>query len=564
MSLLCCIPLLREKFVSQISARGSDFQAFDISILRKTLAKIISQQELNRIKSVAQSIQEGYSYIFSEPPVRRQPGIFLRHPRTGRRERLCPWPQFRISNQSLDEDIKFLWELNRLGVLDPLMTLAIMEEDRSWCESAGEIIAHWDRDNPVGRGPNWFSNMEVALRLLRFLFAYGIMTQLGRSVPRLREMIHAHYIHVVSDWKATRRTMKGGNHLIVELAALGAYESLSRKQGPGTFWLHAETKRQFLDDGGYFEGSLGYQLYALNVLVFVQLMCMAAKVESPIPRGVVRRAIGFVDKQTGLDGSVPGIGDWDDGNVFKPVQRHPRNVSFLQRFGKAVFGAGETETLEPEKNHWFQSSGMVVRPLKNGLFLFRAAPVVHGHSHLDILAIYYLGAEGPVILDGGTFQYNHSKKSRDSFRSLGAHSTVVPERRWPIQPMGTFRWKGQITPTMEVHANAIHAEYAVEGFGRVCRTVIFEGTRILIHDVYDGEGPCISQFLVPGVKDKDEGRITVLGQDGSEQLRIGSLSRVIFPVVGSVTISNSYGQKEEAVSVQFPFERETEIEIEMF
>ena len=96
-----------------------------------------------------------------------------------------------------------------------------------------EIIAHWDRDNPVGRGPNWFSNMEVALRLLRFLFADGIMTQLGRSVSRLREMIHEHYIHVVSDWKATRRTMKGGNHLIVELAALGAYESLSRKQGPG-------------------------------------------------------------------------------------------------------------------------------------------------------------------------------------------------------------------------------------------------------------------------------------------------------------------------------------------
>lgn len=561
-SLHCCLPILREKFLYRTFSPARDFAVPDIPFLRDTLTQSISGNALDRLRSRGHSISQGYSFIFSENPILRSPGVFTRHPRTGRAEKMCLWPHAKISNSAGDEDIKFLWELNRLGDLDCLTAMAVLDKDPAYCESGAELISLWDRDNPAGRGPNWFSNMEVALRLLRLLFFHGVSRQLGGPVNRAVEMIHEHYTHVKADWKTTRRTMKGGNHLIVELAALTAYEMLFKTQGNAASELRKECVRQFLEDGGYFEGSLGYHIFVLNVLLFVHWILKAAKVKTVIPEKVLEKGVYFLAKHTAPNGSVPAIGDWDDGFVFKPAADMPGDVRFHLEFGRKIIGLGSAAGFGAPSIHWAKDSGVVMRSYDDGLFLFRVAPVVHGHAHLDLLSLHYIEKDGPIILDGGTFQYNCSKTERSFFRSLAAHSTIVPSSSdWPVLPMGTFAWKGNVFPQLKVHENTAYGAYEFVGIGKVARKVVFEKSGVGVFDRWAGNGFATSQFLVPGII-REDGAFILLGEDGRKAMKLITRGKEPKSVrIDAVNVSKSYGKKEKVLAVKFQFETAVEFEI---
>lgn len=187
----------------------------------------------------------GWFQIFEEPPIKCTPGVFQRHPRTGTACGLVHWSRVRISHSASDEDVKFIWELNRLSALDSLLACAVIDNQEMYLHKACSLVRQWRAENPFKYGINWFSTMEAALRLLRLLLLRGLLKEFQCHTSEVDIAVVEHYSHVVSQWPFTVKTMMAGNHLLVELAALAAYEFMTAS--PGLFYqrLTQEAEKQF-------------------------------------------------------------------------------------------------------------------------------------------------------------------------------------------------------------------------------------------------------------------------------------------------------------------------------
>ena len=549
-SLFCGLPEINQKRILKKTGNTFELPPFDLSLAKQDLAPFFRGEGGQRIQDQVGVIRQGKTSVFCEPRLNREPCFFLRHPRTGRSESLVPWTKLRITNQGCDEDVKFLWEVNRLADLDSLVALSIWEDDPAYLRNARDIVLQWDKENPWNQGVNWFSNMEVALRLLRLLCLQGFLSWFGLKNEAITRLIVQHAVHVKADWKATRRTMKGGNHLLVELAALTAFDALTEKAGDECFELKKEMERQFLTDGGYFEGSLGYHLYVCNVLLFVHWLCRIANVKSPVQKDLLHNALFFLQKLTGPDGTLPRIGDWDEGFVFCPCKEFPLKVDKMLNFGQLILGS-HYDINKNKKVVLFPDSQMASFRYDNGdLIIFRSANVEHGHSHLDMLSIHYIGANGPVIMDAGTFQYNQSKEKRNEYRGINAHSTIVADEKFqPLKPFRTFAWSGKLAADIVVDDRSIHGEYQLKNSIKLQRTIYFLNDGFLVQDKCHGPYDFFSQFIVPRAE-IDGKKVLVFDPKGVLKLSIISQSDVD-PMIKKKSVSDCYGQEKEADTILY-------------
>ena len=76
-------------------------------------------------------------------------------------------------------DSKIAWELNRhQWVVRLAQAFAITGDDR-YATAAVDAIDHWIDANPVGRGLNWASSLEVAFRLIAWTLGVGVAARLS-------------------------------------------------------------------------------------------------------------------------------------------------------------------------------------------------------------------------------------------------------------------------------------------------------------------------------------------------------------------------------------------------
>jgi hypothetical protein len=558
-ALLLGLPRFKANRIRATTNPTPHYPHLNMEAARDALQHSLNPNDIRILQQRVEAIQDGKLHIFCDPPVLRNPGVFLRHPRTGRQEPLIPWTRVRIKSAGCDEDIKFLWELNRLGDLDSLLALAVLENRKDCLETAQDLVGQWARENPFGMGVNWFSNMEVALRLLRLLLLQGVTAAFGENDLFVKSLIADHAAHVRADWQATRKNLRGGNHLLVELAALAAYEALIGDHGQACGELETEMKRQFHGDGGYFEGSLGYHLYVLNVLVFVHWLCLLAERQTPVHEVILNNALDFAEQFCGPEGSVPKIGDWDEGYVFSPVFSHTTNPQpmlalgrFLTRTGK-IAHKKEAICIFPETKMACWRTGL------DDLIVFRAGDVDFGHAHLDMLSIYYMGPGGPVILDAGTFQYNYSREKRNQYRGLSAHSTIVADGLWPIHPLMTFSWRGKLRTALDTGNNWVRGSYRVGKDVRIQRTVQFHVDGLTLLDECQGPYPFLTQFIVPQASMAHK---KVLIHDFNEKHILTIYPQTdIAAKIAKIIFSDCYGKEKEVCTVTFPIIKSLELKI---
>jgi hypothetical protein len=398
--------------------------------------------------------------------------------------------------------------------------------------------------------------MEVAIRLLKLIFLKALLVLMNRDAREISEAIQEHYRHVALEWRFTKACMMGGNHLIVELASIAAHEFMTGDSGRACDMLRKEVKRQFLPDGGYFEGSVGYHAYIINALSLVQWLAYAAGVQKLIPSSVMQSAIQFLELLEGPEGSAPGIGDWDDGYLFRPFEEKPRCVRGLIRFCRGVVRENIDKPSSSSDDWTFLSySGMAVHRSDNeGLMCFRAATVVHGHSHLDMLSLHFIGSDGPIILDGGTYAYNYSRESRDVYRSTKSHSTVLGPSFLPLKPFRNFAWKGTLECKLWKKGNRVFGEYSVKRIGKFRREVRFTGNGYeIIDDCPEGSNSCV-QYIIPAVEITENG---VLGKSfsGRGSILISCSPESVFPTVRETSVSMCYGSEIKVEKVVFPINR---------
>lgn len=303
-------------------------------------------------------------------------------------------------------DIKPIWELNRhqFGV-------------------TREMVEDWRAQNPYEFGVNWMSAMEVALRLIAWVEAFGRQAWMADHVRFIRH-------NLSSDW------IPRGNHLVAEAAALSLWEGRPHR------WLRQAAEEQFLPDGVHFEQSVAYHRFVTHLFEIGGL---------PQPK-----ALAYLGAIRQPDGSLPNVGDNDDGRASTRSLELPAVPA-----GSVAFG---------EAGHYVLRGGA-------GDYCFvRCGRFGPGHAHADLLSpiVWLRGA--PVVVDPGTFVYNANPEARRYFRT--AHNVV---NEW-AEPGGTFSW----ARTQDAVCEGWTGRELIGRLGPWRRQIRYESGRFVIRDELAG------------------------------------------------------------------------------
>ena len=241
-------------------------------------------------------------------------------------------------------DVKVPWELARLQHLPHLAhgyRLAAAGEAgfrpaQRYAQEFMDQALDFMATNPPRFGINWWSAMDVAIRVANLVVARDLFVCAGASFPAtferaLARSVREHAAHVWRElsWHPVYR----GNHYLCELAGLAFAAAYLPPGAETAHWLDsacrgvvAEAMLQFHDDGGSMEASTGYHRLSAETIVYAAALMRATGSMEPDP-GFFARVAGFaafVADTARPDGRAPQIGDQDSGRFFKLVPLHTR------------------------------------------------------------------------------------------------------------------------------------------------------------------------------------------------------------------------------------------------
>ena len=183
-------------------------------------------------------------------------------------------------------DHKTIWELNRHQHLVLLAQHALFDPapepilEEIWSQLSG-----WIEQNPVQKGINWTSALEVGFRALSWLWIFHFV---GDHIPaalrmRFLEVLYQHGCHLAVNLSFY---FSPNTHLLGEALALQALGTLIPQFPGAEQWevtgrttLTAELRKQVQSDGSYFEQSSYYHVYALDMLLFHGILTKSSTVE---------------------------------------------------------------------------------------------------------------------------------------------------------------------------------------------------------------------------------------------------------------------------------------------
>jgi hypothetical protein len=409
-------------------------------------------------------------------------------PVSGRRAPRVHWSRLDPLEAARVGDSKVVWELNRHQWLVQLGHAYRLTSDERYAALFGQHVADWMRENPPGLGINWASSLEVALRLIAWCWTLVLFSRSPALTGELRgRMLAAIWAHARHVERHLSFYFSPNTHLTGEALGLfyagvlfPEFRRSARWRALGIRILVAESQRQVLPDGVYFEQSTCYQRYSAEI--YLHFLVLAARNGVAVPISVgdrVRRMLDFLLAVRRPDGSMPQIGDADGGWLLPLVPRSPDDAGGVFSTAAAFFGrrdfawaAGEAapetlwllglpglrafDALSPAPptmaaSRVFPDGGYIL--MRSGFdaeahhLIFDVGPlgcpVSGGHGHADLLAIQCSAFGEPFLVDPGTYGYTGDAAWRDFFRSTAAHSAVVVDGEGQAIPAGPFGWRSR-------------------------------------------------------------------------------------------------------------------------
>jgi heparinase II/III-like protein len=455
----------------------------------------------------------------------------------GKRTPLIPWFKIDFLDFAQAGDHKVTWELNRH---QHLVTLA-----KAWLLSRQDKYAHeaiaqwysWQRANPYPLGVNWASSLEVAFRSLSWLWLRHLLAScpilsasFGKDLLRAQALNGRHIHQYLSTY------FSPNTHLLGEAVALFFIGTLSPEISAAGKWkeqgwriIQQEAQRQVQPDGVYFEQSLYYHVYALDLLLHARLLASRNGVESPAGfDDILGKMLGAV-RALAQVGPPDGFGDDDGGRVFNPRRNRAEHMTDPLAIGATLFhseGSRSNAALTEEAIwlfgadaiHWTaKSSDMIDGPkvysFKNGGVYIAASHepsqqmVIDagpqgtgrsGHGHADALSIKVSFGKRPWLVDAGTFGYITPGGERQIFRGTRAHNTLAVDGLDQAHPEGPFAWSA--IPAVHAECWIPGASFTLfagshSGYERLAQPVrhrrfVFhlDGAFWLVRDVVEGRG----------------------------------------------------------------------------
>ncbi len=384
-------------------------------------------------------------------------------------------------------DPKIIWELNRHQHLMNLAQAYVISGAERYREEICAQLRDWMDANPPKYGINWSSSLELAYRLIAWLWTWflcGGEDGFGSLTDRFIEFLVLQADHIEHNLSAY---FSPNTHLSGE--ALGLYyvgtlfpelKGAERRRDTGRKWLMQCLDAHVLADGGYMERTLWYQRYTLDI--YIHFFLMAQKNAMFLPESVADKILlmgEFLMYASTPERRFPLIGD-DDGGRLLPLDPLAGNdlrglfstlaVIFDRGDFKYLSGACQEETLwllgpdskeaydsikpfEPlvtsrefrEVGYFFMRSDWTE---KANYLAFDCGPhgwLNCGHAHADLLSFQINKGGLPVVADPGTYTY--AGKMRDSFRGADSHAVIIVDGFYPAVPAAPFQW--EMTPVHE-------------------------------------------------------------------------------------------------------------------
>lgn len=388
-------------------------------------------------------------------------------------------------------DAKIVWEPNRHQHLLVLARAYRATGERRYAEAVVAQIASWLDQCPFPYGMNWRSPLELAIRVLNWVWAIDYVRD-AAVVPRTmhRRLLHAIHLHL---WDVTRKFSRGSsanNHLIGEAAGVFVASRYFPELDPGGRMaresfaiLCHEIQAQTHADGGTREQAIGYHLFVFQLLLAA--LAAGRATGQDFPPAFLSRLEKMVEFAGVLSegGPLPMFGDADDGYAID-LGRGDSDLSGTLCAGAVLFGRADFKAwargfAEPtrwlfgaEGEHRFHgiplaaaAPALTSRALpETGYYLLQCgtaggpdsisavvdcAPLgftaIAAHGHADALSVTVRAFGREILVDPGTYDYFTYPEWRRYLKSTPAHNTVTIDGVDQSVQLGSFLWGAHAT-----------------------------------------------------------------------------------------------------------------------
>lgn len=420
-----------------------------------------------------------------------------------KRAPIDPWFKIPFLDFSVAGDHKITWELNRHQHLVTLAKAWRLTNDDKYVR---ELIAQWrswTKANPYPLGINWASSLEVAFRCLSWIWvdrllqgAPGYLEFRAELLPELE--FHGRYIE-----RYLSTYFSPNTHLLGEVVAMFFLGTLYPQMPHAARWKNEgwkvvlrEAERQVRPDGVYFEQSLYYHVYALDLLLYARILASQNQIAIPLSYDETMRRMLHVLDALAQAGPPEGFGDDDGGRVLNSRRNRTEHMTDPVALGDVIFRsqadrsqAGRSDGRHhrfsaaqlTEESIWLfgeaaiarlaevEPTGQVVagsvsfpdggihvlgdsRPCAQ-LMAIDAGP--HGagrcgHGHADALSLRLTINGSRYLVDSGSGVYiSADPAERDAFRGTAAHNTMRVDGQDQAVPDEPFSWKNIPTTRVE-------------------------------------------------------------------------------------------------------------------
>jgi hypothetical protein len=432
------------------------------------------------------------------------------------------WSLIDVLDPAVVGDSKIVWELNRHQWMVRLAQASVLTGDDHYAAHALARMCDWIAANPAGRGINWASSLEIAVRLTSWTWVLALLrhtTLLTESiVTTVLASVHAHASHIE---RFQSHYYSPNTHLTGEALGLfyagtlyPQFADAERWRDTGAATLIEQADRQITPDGVYFEQSTCYQRYSCDI--YLHFLLLAARSGFAVPQHVRERAtrlVEFLAAISGPGGSMPDIGDADGGWLMPLCRREADDCRGTLAVAAAVFDrpdfahdaapepmwlTGETAPAAasaPRGSELFADGGYAILRSGDNEMLVDVGPLgCFGHGHADLLSIQYRMSGERCLVDPGTYGYTAEPAWRDYFRGSSAHNTVTVNDQSQASPDGPFGWQSRPAVTIRDWQSAsgfdlIDAEHhAYPGVTHRRRVIAVAGGVFVVVDDLLGEG----------------------------------------------------------------------------
>lgn len=420
-----------------------------------------------------------------------------------------------IRPRNKNVDVNYVWEFNRHQFLINLGFGYFITKNDKYADEFKSLVLDWIKNNPPLYGINWYSGLEVSLRLISWIYSLYFfkdskLINNGNFFKLILQSMFQHAYYLMYFY-----SKRGKNHTVGELCGLYLFSKIFEEFPPIKRWeqkICKKMKKQIVlqtrQDGTNIEQSVSYHRFVLEL--FSLFLIIAREKISQKEIYLIEKSYEYLSYILKPNSKFPLIGDSNEISSLLLSNNQEYKYSDLFSLGSIFFKRGDMKflakkqspitillfgsrilnlyedlkTVEPiNKFKYFSNAGYIV--LRNGwsensnyLFVdygkFGAQNAGHSHSDITNFVFSYKGKD--IIIDSGTYTYNLTLEERNYFRNSGAHNLLTINKKNQAIAKSWFLWEQK---------------------PKVGRKLIFDNDRIILIGCHDGyRGKIVTRKII--------------------------------------------------------------------